>query len=68
MTPHRDPERERAEGHAVNFVCSGSFRVRTDDAWRAVTPDCLFVTTPGLEFSCAHDEEYPHDECLSVRL
>lgn len=66
LTPHRDPERERAAGHAINFVCSGAFRVRTDEAWRAVTPDCLFVTTPGLEFSCAHDEEYPQDECLSV--
>lgn len=65
-TPHRDPERERADGHAVNFVCSGSFRVRTGDAWRAVTPDCLFVTNPGLEFSCAHDVEYPEDDCLSV--
>lgn len=64
--PHRDPEREKASGHAINFVCSGSFRVSTDGAWRAVTPDCLFVTTPGLEFSCTHDEEYPQDECLSV--
>lgn len=64
--PHHDPERERAEGHAINLVCSGSFRVRTDEAWRSVTPDCLFVTTPGLEFACAHDEEYPEDECLSV--
>lgn len=66
LTPHRDPERERAEGHAVNFVCSGSFRVRIGQAWQTVTPDRLFVTRPGLEFSCAHDEEYPEDECLSV--
>jgi AraC-like DNA-binding protein len=65
-TPHRDPEREQAAGHAINFVCSGSFRVRTGEIWRAVTPDCLFVTSPGLEFSCAHDAEYPEDDCLSV--
>ncbi len=65
--PHRDPERERAAGHAVNFVCSGSFRVRTRRAWRPLTPASLFVTTPGLEFSCAHGEEFPPDRCLSVR-
>ena len=65
-TPHRDPEREQATGHAINFVCSGSFRVRTGEIWRAVTPDRLFVTSPGLEFSCSHDEEYPEDDCLSV--
>jgi AraC family transcriptional regulator len=67
QTPHRDPERERAAGHAINFVCSDSFRVRTYGPWRVVTAGCLFVTTPGLEFSCAHDEEYPQDRCLSVR-
>lgn len=65
-TPHRDPERERATGHAINFVCSGSFRVRTSGAWRTATSERLFVTTPGLEFSCAHDEEFPDDGCLSV--
>ena len=65
-TPHRDPERERAGGHAINFVRKGTFRVRTSEAWRPVAPDRLFVTSPGLEFSCAHDDEYPDDECLSV--
>jgi AraC family transcriptional regulator len=65
-TPHRDPERERASGHAVNFVCTGSFRVKTRDAWRTLTRSSLLVTTPGFEFSCAHDEEFPHDECLTI--
>ena len=63
---HQDPERERAAGHRVNFVETGSFRVRTTGAWHAVTPDSLFVTTPGLEFSCAHDGDHPADCCLSV--
>jgi AraC-like DNA-binding protein len=63
---HRDPERERASGHAVAFVEAGSFRVRTSGAWREVTRDWLFVTSPSLEFSCAHDEEHPRDCCLSV--
>jgi AraC-like DNA-binding protein len=65
-TPHRDPDRERALGHAVNFVCTGSFRVKTRDSWRRLDRSSLFVTTPGLEFSCAHDEEFPHDECLTI--
>jgi len=64
---HRDPERERALGHAVNFVETGSFRVRTTGAWRELGADSFFVTTPGLEFSCAHDEDQPPDACLSVR-
>ena len=63
---HRDPERERATGHAVSFVEAGSFRVRTTEAWHEVTTASLFVTRPGLEFSCAHDEDHPPDRCLSV--
>ena len=63
---HRDPERERTTGHAVAFVETGSFRLRTSGAWREVTTDWLFVTSPSLEFSCAHDEEHPRDCCLSV--
>lgn len=64
---HQDPERERAIGHAVSFVEAGSFRVRTTGAWHEIARDWLFVTTPGLEFSCAHDEDHPPDRCLSVR-
>ena len=63
---HRDPERERADGYAVNFVETGSFRVRTKGAWHEVGADRLFVTTPGLEFSCAHADDHPQDRCLSV--
>jgi len=64
--PHRDPERERASGYGVNFVESGAFRARTRGGWREIGGTSLFVTTPGLEFSCAHDDEYPRDRCLSV--
>lgn len=63
---HRDPERECAAGYAVNFVEAGSFRLRTRGAWHEVAADRLFVTTPGLEFSCAHAEDHPSDCCLSV--
>lgn len=63
---HHDPERERAGGHAVSLVERGSFRVRTDRRWRLVAAGTLFVTRPGLEFSCTHDTEQPDDCCLSV--
>ena len=53
-------------GHAVNLVEAGSFRVRTNGAWHQVAADRVFVTTPALEFSCAHDEDHPADCCLSV--
>ena len=63
---HTDPERERATAHTVNFVEAGTFRLRTRGAWQPVAQDRLFVTSPALEFSCAHDEEHPADCCLSV--
>jgi AraC-like DNA-binding protein len=63
---HCDPERECAAGHAVSFVETGAFRVRTTGAWRPVAAGELFLTHPGLEFSCAHDEEQPTDCCLSI--
>ena len=63
---HVDPERERATGHRVSFVVEGSFRVRTSGPWQEMTTGRLFVTTPALEFSCAHDDEHPSDCCLSV--
>jgi AraC family transcriptional regulator len=63
---HHDPERERATECRVAFVEAGSFRVRTSGAWREVTTNWVLVTSPSLEFSCAHDEEYPRDRCLSV--
>jgi AraC-like DNA-binding protein len=64
---HRDPDRERAAGHAVNFLESGSFRIRTGGAWQKMTAGSMFVTTPGLEFTCGHEEGHPTDSCLSVR-
>jgi AraC-like DNA-binding protein len=63
---HRDPEREQATGHRVSFVESGTFRVRTFGAWRELSWEWLFVTRPGLEFSCAHAEDHPPDCCRSV--
>jgi AraC-like DNA-binding protein len=63
---HRDPDREVADGYGVSFVEAGSFRLRVGTAQYLLTPESLFVTTPGLVFSCEHDEEQPADECLSM--
>ena len=65
---HRDPERELAATHAISFVETGSFRVKADGRWRDVTPQQMFVANRGLEFSCAHETEYPDDCCLSLRF
>ena len=65
---HRDPEAERASTHAISFVESGSFRVRAGVTWREVTPRHMFVAARGMEFSCAHDAEFPDDRCLSLRF
>jgi AraC-like DNA-binding protein len=64
---HRDPEQERAASHAVSFVETGAYRLRVAGVWRDVTPERIFVATPGLEFACRHDDEHPQDRCLSVR-
>jgi AraC-like DNA-binding protein len=63
---HRDPDRERAASHGINFVEAGSFRVRTTGEWHHVGRDSLFVTEAGMEFSCAHADEKPVDSCLSI--
>jgi hypothetical protein len=66
---HRDPEWERARSHAISFVDAGSFRLRlAGGRWSEVDAKHVFVATPGLEFSCGHDEEHPRDRCLSVRF
>jgi AraC family transcriptional regulator len=74
-TEHRDPDREVASGFCLNFVDGGSFRVRVPvqpgakrgamSTWH-MTPRTLFVTTPGLMYSCTHDETHPTDRCLSI--
>jgi AraC-like DNA-binding protein len=71
-TEHCDPAYEVASGFCVSFVEGGSFRVRAETdtevhsaAWH-VTPETLFITTPGLVFSCRHDQTHPTDRCVSV--
>ena len=64
---HRDPDEEVADGYGVNFVEAGSFRLAAGRARYTLVPESTFVTTPGLVFSCEHDEEHPEDRCLSIR-
>ncbi len=63
---HRDPPEEEARELSVNFVLRGSYQLKIGkDQWR-MTPDQVFVTRPGLTFSCRHHEEIPSDVCLCV--
>ena len=64
---HRDPDRECVGSHGINFVEAGSFRVRTTGRWLRLDERCMFVTAPTMEFSCAHDGDYPVDRCYSIR-
>ncbi|MEM7351968.1 MAG: AraC family transcriptional regulator [Acidobacteriota bacterium] len=64
--PHEDPPAEQAGGFSVNFVLHGSFGLRIHrESWR-MTPGQVFVTRPGLEYVCRHEEEHPTDVCLSL--
>lgn len=64
---HHDPEQEQADGHALNFVEAGSFRLRVDGRWHTLDRTQVFATGRGLEFRCAHGDMPPDDVCLSVR-
>ena len=65
-TPHRDPDLEESEAYTVSWVEAGSFRMRHGkDTWR-LTPGAMFVTRPGLRYSCSHESESPDDVCLSL--
>lgn len=64
---HHDPDAECAGGYAISFIEAGRFLVRPrGGAWQVADTRHLFVTAPGFEFSCAHEEETPTDRCLSI--
>ncbi len=63
---HSDPRQEMADHHGVNFVEAGAFSIVADRMRYRLEPESVFVTTPGLEFSCEHDEDQPSDQCLSI--
>lgn len=63
---HYDPPKETANSHSINFVERGGFCLRVGRRSLELTPSTVFVTWPGLEYRCAHQEKQPHDVCLSV--
>lgn len=63
---HVDPDREVSGRFGVHFVDRGEFAIRTAGPWMKVSPRGVFVTAPGMEFSCQHDQECPEDRCTSV--
>lgn len=65
---HRDPGEERAGAVSVSFVESGGFGLRVGRRRERLGPLTLFVTWPGLVFSCDHDQDVPADVCLTVAL
>lgn len=65
---HTDPECERASGWSIAFVRAGSFAVEAQGERRALSAGGVFLTHPGLEFRCTHDERCPTDVCVSVNF
>jgi AraC-like DNA-binding protein len=63
---HDDPEEEVASRWAIAFVRAGSFDVIVDGARRQLSQGSVFLTRPGLEFRCEHDDQCPTDVCLSI--
>ena len=65
-TPHRDPEHELATASTVSFVEAGHFAVESGGRTTRLGPGSIFITAPGMTFSCRHDEDLPTDRCLSI--
>lgn len=63
---HDDPEREIAERWAIAFVRSGSFTVTLDGVRHDLVRGSVFITSPGLAFTCSHAQQCPDDVCLSM--
>jgi AraC-like DNA-binding protein len=63
---HVDPEWERADACSISVVEGGSFEVSKEGAQWHFAPGTIFVTTPGMHYSCTHDAEHPTDRCLSI--
>ena len=63
---HSDPEQEIASNHSISFVEDGGFHARVDDGCWHIEPGTLFLSRPGMAFSCHHADEIPSDRCLTV--
>ncbi|HEX3320056.1 MAG TPA: AraC family transcriptional regulator [Terriglobales bacterium] len=63
---HHDPDGEVSREYSINFVERGEFSIGTYDGdWR-LHPGQIFLSYPGMQYECRHDEFIPRDRCLSV--
>jgi AraC-like DNA-binding protein len=63
---HEDPDREVSMHWGIAFVRGGSFDITVGDAKHQLVRGSLFITSPGLAFTCSHDCAYPDDVCVSL--
>jgi AraC-like DNA-binding protein len=63
---HADPEQEVAPSYSISFVEDGGFHARVDDECWHIESGTLFISRPGMAFSCHHTDEVPSDRCLTV--
>jgi AraC-like DNA-binding protein len=66
--PHVDPDGEVSRAFSLNFVEGGRFGVSCARGQDLFSQGAVFVTTPGMEFSITHDDEFPCDTCLSIEF
>jgi len=63
---HSDPEQEIAPNYSISFVEDGGFHAHVDEECWHIEPGTLFISQPGMAFSCHHADEVPIDRCLTV--
>ena len=63
---HADPEQEVAPNYSISFVEDGGFHAQVDDECWHIEPGTLFISRPGMTFSCHHTDDAPVDRCLTV--
>src|SRR5215470_6324180 len=63
---HADPPSETATDYSVNLVERGSFALETFAGRWTLREGNVFVSYPGMEYRCSHDEAIPDDVCFTV--
>jgi len=63
---HRDPPSEIAADYSVNLVEQGSFALETCEGRWTLRAGDVFVSYPGMEYRCSHDQAMPEDVCFTV--
>lgn len=63
---HVDPAWETSHSCSISVVEAGSFDVAMEGGRWRFARGSIFLTRPGMEYSCTHDSHLPVDRCLSV--